>query len=98
MIKEARKALSDIGWSEDCIDMALNPNCEQAKERGAIFIAEVNPEQHSAIRCLQRLGWGAHDISLAIPVPESEIVKVLLLEVEGIKFIARINLEDEEGE
>lgn len=76
-VGEARKILLDLGWGEDAIEAALNPTPEQAQERGMIPIARVNPEQHSVIQWLHQRGWGAHDISEAMPVSEAEIVSVL---------------------
>lgn len=78
-IGEARKVLLGIGWGEGAVKAALEPTSRQARDRAAIPIAEVNPEQHAAILCLYREGWRLHDIGLAIPVPESEIGKVLTI-------------------
>ena len=76
-IDEARELLRNLGWGEDAVEAALNPTLEQARDRGYLPIANVNPEQHSAIQMLHREGWGSHDISLVIPVSETEIVRVL---------------------
>ena len=82
-IVAARNILVDLGWGEEAIEAALNPSPEQASERGMLPIARVNPEQHGAIRTLHRAGWGAHDISEAIPVEEAEIVRVLRVDWQG---------------
>lgn len=78
-IGEARKILLDNEWTEGAIKRALNPTPRQARERAFIPIANVNPEQHAAIRALHLKGWGAHDIGLVIPVPEAEIARVLII-------------------
>ena len=69
--------LTDYGWGEDAIEAALDPTPDQEKERGMLATAAVNPEQHSAIQVLHLKGWGVHDICLAVPAQEPEIVRVL---------------------
>jgi len=75
----ARKILLELGWSKDAIKAALDPSPDQAKERAFMPVAGVNPEQHGAIQWLRNHGWGSHDISLAVPVTEAEIARVLHL-------------------
>lgn len=70
--------LLEYGWDNPAIKAALSPTRSQAKDRAWLPVAQVNPEQHAAILVLQVKGWSARDISLAMPVPEAEIVKVLL--------------------
>lgn len=79
----ARLLLYSQGWGKDAIEAALNPTEEQAKERGRIPVAEVNPEQHLAIRILHQLGWGSHKIEQVIPVPPAEVTRVIKLDWKG---------------
>ncbi len=79
----ARLALLSQAWDKKAIEAALNPTPEQAAERGAIPVAGVNPEQHSAIKLLHELGWGSHALCQAMPVTEADIARVLKFDWKG---------------
>ena len=83
----AHLILRSQAWEKETIEAALNPTAKQAEDRGMLPVADVNPEQHSAIKLLHSLGWGSHAIAQAMPVNEADIARVISLDWEnGLKI------------
>ena len=81
MKEKAKQALFSCNWKEDEIKRVLGPTPEG--DANSLPLLHLRQDRIVAIRALHGEGWGAHEIALAIPMPEAEIARVIKDKMDG---------------